>query len=70
MNEISNSKVFIEVEYNDGTSFSFDVILHDDNSNHLVAEIMMITRGTLMASNASKATAYNHESFPICSYIK
>lgn len=68
--KVENSKVFVEIVYNDGTSFSFDVILHSDRESALNAEIMMITRGTLMASSAQHATAYNYEGFPICSYRK
>lgn len=63
-------KVFVEIEYNDGSSFSFDVESHSDSLNEITAEIMMITRGTLMASGATRATAYNFEGFDICSYIK
>ena len=65
---VENPKVFVEIEYNDGTSFSFDVILHSESESALNAEIMMITRGTLIASIAQHATAYNSEGFPICSY--
>ena len=68
--KVENPKVFVEIEYNDGTSFSFDVILHSERESALNAEIMMITRGTLMASSAQRATAYNYEGFPICSYRK
>ena len=68
--KVENPKVFVEIEYNDGTSFSFDVILHSEKESALNAEIMMITRGTLMASSAQHATAYNYEGFPICSYRK
>lgn len=70
MEKISNSKVFIEIEYNDESTFSFDVISHAETSSAYMAEIMMITRGTLMASIGIKATAYNCEGFPICSYVK
>lgn len=63
-------KVFVEIEYNDGSSFSFDVESHSEKENEITAEIMMITRGTLMASGATRATAYNPEGFEICSYIK
>lgn len=62
-------KVFVEVEYNDGSSFSFDIILHSKKELSQVAEVMMITRGVKMASSAYKATAYNYEGFTICSYI-
>ena len=70
MEKISNPKVFIEIEYDDETSFTFDVISHAENTNAIQGEIMMITRGTLMASLGTKATAYNEEGFPICSYVR
>lgn len=63
-------KVFIEIEYKDESSFHFDVIPHDNFGNAAKAEIMMITRGTLMASGGIKATAYNEDGFEICSYIQ
>lgn len=63
-------KVFVEIEYNDGSSFSFDVESHSEKEHEIIAEIMKITRGTLMASGATRATAYNSEGFEICSYIK
>lgn len=62
-------KVFVEVEYSDDSSFSFDIILHSEKECSQMAEVMMVTRGVKMASSAYKATAYNSEGFPICSYI-
>lgn len=70
MEKISNSKVFIEIEYDDDSSFSFDVISHSEKESAILADIMRITRGTLMASNGNKGTAYNEEGFPICSYVR
>lgn len=62
-------KFFVEVKYDDDSSFSFDVII-EGSDNDVLANMMMITRGTLMASSGSKATAYDYEGFPICSYMK
>lgn len=62
-------RFFVQVEYNDKSSFSFDVII-EGSDNDMLAHMMMITRGTLMASSASMAIAYNNEGFPICSYTK
>lgn len=64
------SRVFVEIEYEDESSFSFDVIPHSIKDSAKVAEIMMITRGTLMASNGVKATAYNDQGFEICAYTR
>lgn len=60
--------VTIEIEYSDETSFTFDVTI-EGTENQAYGEILMITRGTLMASSAQKATAYKNDGFPICSYI-
>ena len=69
-NMVSNEKVFVEIEYKDDSSFSFDIVLHSEDSTDQLAQVMMITRGTLMASIGRKATAYNSEGFPIASYVK
>lgn len=61
--------VYIEIEYNDGTEFHFNVEV-EGKEYEKVATILMITRGTLMASSGVKAVAYNEEGFDICSYIK
>lgn len=66
----TEKKVFVEIEYKDGTSFSFDVILHSERESAKMADILMITRGTLMASSGCEATAYNSEGFPIARYVK
>ena len=68
--KVENPRVYVEIEYNDGSSFSFDVISHSEGETAIIGEIMMITRGTLMAASAQQATAYNYEGFPICSYRK
>lgn len=61
--------VTIEIEYNDGSGFTFDVTI-EGSDNEIKASLMMITRGTLMASIARKATCYKDDGFEICSYIK
>ena len=63
------SKVFLELEYKDGSSISFDVFPHSEGS-HATADVLMLSRGLLMASMGCKVTAYNCEGFEICSYIK
>ena len=60
---------FIEIEYNDGTSFSFDVFV-SGQEHEVVAHLMMITRGTLMASSGSRAVCYRSDGFDVCSYVK
>lgn len=62
-------KFFVEVEYNDESSFSFEVHLEGSDSD-VHANLMMITRGTLIASSGCKATAYRADGFDVCSYVK
>lgn len=59
----------IVIEYSDGSETTFDVTM-TGLENHIVGTLLMITRGTLMASIAKKATCYNLDGFEICSYIK
>lgn len=61
-------KFYVEIEYKDESSFHFDVEFDSDDRN-VLGSLMMITRGTLMASLAYKATAYDQDSFEVCSYI-
>lgn len=62
-------KFFVEVEYNDESIFNFNVEI-EGSETEIIGSLMMITRGTLMASSGSNATAYNEDSFPVCSYRK
>lgn len=69
LSTIGKDTVYIEIQYKDETEFHFNVEVEGKESEKL-AIILMITRGTLMASNGVKAVAYNEEGFDICSYIK
>lgn len=62
-------KAEVFIEYKDGSEWNFSI---ETQSNRVkaIAEIEMITRGTLMVSNAVRATAYDEEGFDICAYIK
>lgn len=60
---------FVEVIYGDDSSFSFNVEM-EGTDNEVIAQLMMITRGTLMASSAVRATAYRQDGFDVCSYCK
>lgn len=63
------TKFNVEIIYDDESSFNFDVEL-EGSWNEIKGALMMITRGTLMASTAVKAVAYNDEGFDVCSYTK
>lgn len=62
-------KYFIEIVYSDDSSFSFEVTFptKEDESH---AALDLITRGTLMASSAHRATCYKEDGFEVCAYIK
>ncbi len=62
-------KFTVEMTYNDETEIHFTVEI-DGTDNQIYGQLMMITRGTLMASGAQRATAYNEEGFDVCNYIK
>lgn len=38
--------------------------------HEIIASLLMITRGTLMASMACKAICYKPDGFEVCSYVK
>lgn len=60
---------FIELVYNDGSEVNFDVSI-DGEDHDVYATLMMITRGTLMASMAKSIVCYNDQGFDVCSYYK
>lgn len=62
-------KFTVFVVYEDDSEFSFDVELCGTPSE-IDSELMMITRGTLMASVGIKASAYNEDGFDVCSYVR
>lgn len=62
-------KFWVEIEYKDGSSFGFNVELESSGATRL-AELQMITRGTLIASSAYRAICYNSDGFDVCSYIR
>lgn len=60
-------KFYIEVNYDDETNFGFDVEI-EGADHEVIAHLMMITRGTLVASSAYTAYCYNQEGFEVCAY--
>lgn len=63
------TQVHFSFEYADGSEWNFDG-LFEGKVSEISANVSMVTRGTLMASMAIKATAYRHDGFPICQYVK
>lgn len=62
-------KASICLEYKDESEVWFDFECSEPEHS-AKATLLMVCRGTLMASSAVKITAYNDEGFDICSYIK
>lgn len=62
-------KATIFLTYQDGSEVCFTFECDEDESQSL-GTLFMVCRGTLMASNASRITAYNEVGFDICSYVK
>lgn len=60
---------WVDLVYNDDSERGFEVVIEDSYVNAL-ASVMMITRGTLMASSAHRAIAYNSQGFDVISYVK
>mgnify|MGYP006331099155 CR=1 FL=1 len=69
MKQEITAKVTIVLEYNDESETSFDVTIKGSESE-ILGTLSMVTRGTLMASIAKKATCYREDGFELCSYIK
>ena len=62
-------KATIFLTYSDDSEVCFNFECDKDDS-HALGTLMMVCRGTLMASMACRITAYNEEGFDICSYTK
>lgn len=62
-------KAEVFIEYENGTEWNFSIKTRSKRAK-AIAEINMITRGTLMVSTAVRATAYDEEGFDICAYVK
>lgn len=62
-------KFTVELTWNDESETMFEVQL-EGAEHKIMSTLMWITRGSLMASGAHRATAYNEEGFDVVSYIK
>lgn len=60
---------YVEITYSDDSTMNFDVTIEGTDSE-IHGTLLMVTRGTLMASCGSKATAYNDQGFDVCSYVR
>lgn len=62
-------KATIFLTYRDDSEVCFTFECEEEES-HALATLLMVCRGTLMASSAKMIIAYNEEGFDICSYTK
>lgn len=66
-NKLMKATVFLT--YSDDSEVCFEFKC-DVSDNDALALLMMVCRGSLMASIASRVSAYNEDGFDICSYVK
>lgn len=59
----------VEIVYEDGSGFNFNVTI-EGREGSVLAELSMITRGTLRASSGHRATAYNKDGIDVVSYVR
>ena len=59
--------IFLTYRDNSEVCFTYEC---NENENDALATLMMVCRGTLMASSAIKIVAYDEENIFICSYRK
>ena len=62
-------KATIFLTYRDDSEVCFTFECEEEQS-HALATLMMVCRGTLMASSANRIVAYNEEGFDIFSYTR
>lgn len=62
-------KATIFMTYSDNSEVCFEFSC-DAPDHEALATLMMVTRGTLMASMAKRICAYDEEGFDICAYYK
>lgn len=59
--------IFLTYRDNSEVCFTFEC---EENKEHALTTLMMVCRGTLMASSDNLIVAYDDEGFDICSYTR
>lgn len=59
----------IELIWNDESKTMFETTIKG-KEHEIMGTLMWITRGSLMASGACRATAYNDQGFDVVSYVQ
>lgn len=59
--------IFLTYEDDSKVCFTFEC---SDNEAGALATLMMMCRGTLLASSAVKINAYDEEGFDLCAYVR
>lgn len=62
-------KFVLELEWNDKSNVFAEISLEGQN-HEIMAVLMWVSRGALMASNADRAIVWNDEGYEICAYQK
>ena len=60
-------KFVLELEWTDKSNVFAEISLEGQN-HEVMAVLMWISRGALMASNADRAIVWNDEGFEVCAY--
>lgn len=60
-------KFVLELEWNDGSNAYADISL-EGADHEVMAMLMWISRGSLMASSATRSIIWNNEGFEVCAY--
>lgn len=70
MKPTKQKKIFtLVLEYKDESDTQAEIVV-DGEPHEYMALLLMICRGTLMASGAKRSIIYNSEGFEECAYIK
>lgn len=70
MKKVSSKETFtLCIVYNDESEMNAEITVEGKDSDKY-ALLLMICRGTLMASSAKRGYIYNSEGFEVCAYYK
>lgn len=69
MDKCLKKTFYVEISYPDDSEFHFEVTL-EGRENDMIAALMMITRGTLLASTGCRSYCYDDAGFDVCAYVR
>lgn len=69
MDKCLKKTFYVEISYNDDSEFHFEVTL-EGREHEIIASLMKITRGTLLASSGCRSYCYDDDGFEVCAYVR